>query len=94
MRRTLSLGVVPVASPADEPERHVGLHRSSDAVAAPVPIEPAVGVEGWTVALACSRRMVERLRASGRLPAPDFFVGRLPRWRADTVRAWIERGGR
>jgi hypothetical protein len=44
--------------------------------------------------LVCDRRTVERLRAAGRLPRPDLHVGRLPRWRLETISAWIERGGR
>jgi predicted DNA-binding transcriptional regulator AlpA len=50
--------------------------------------------------LNCSRRVVERMRAAGRLPKPDLFVGnRSPRWRPETIRRWIDeqaqgRGGR
>jgi len=41
--------------------------------------------------LHCSRRHVERLLASERLPTP-VRVGRLVRWRADEVREWIAAG--
>ena len=52
-------------------------------------VEPALGLEDWPVVLGCSRREIEKMKSSGRLPAPDFHVGRLPRWHAATVRAWL-----
>jgi hypothetical protein len=54
-------------------------------------IEPALTLDDWPFILNCSRREVERLKSAGELPSPDFFVGRLPRWRAATVRAHLER---
>lgn len=58
-------------------------------------IEPMVGIEGWAAALSCDRRTIERMRAAGRLPRPDLVVGnRMPRWKAATLRAWIEGGGK
>jgi predicted DNA-binding transcriptional regulator AlpA len=64
-------------------------------------IEPLVGIDEWAATLACSRREVERMRAAGKLPPPDLSIGRSPRWKAGTVRAWIDeqsrasgRGGR
>ena len=45
--------------------------------------------------LACDRRTIERMRASGRLPKPDLLIGRRsPRWRVSTIQAWIDRGGK
>lgn len=40
-----------------------------------------------------SRRGVERLRAAGRLPRPAIVIGRMPRWKAETIRRWIDGGG-
>ncbi len=40
------------------------------------------------VQLRCSRRHLERLLASHRIPAP-VRIGRLVRWRADEIVAWI-----
>jgi excisionase family DNA binding protein len=40
-----------------------------------------------------SRRGVERLKSSGKLPRPALTIGRLPRWRPEVIREWIERGG-
>jgi predicted DNA-binding transcriptional regulator AlpA len=38
---------------------------------------------------------LDRLRAGGRLPRPDLTLGRRsPRWRSETIRAYLERGGR
>jgi hypothetical protein len=44
-------------------------------------------------ALGVSRRVLERERAAGRLPRPDKVIGRMPLYRPETIRAWIERGG-
>jgi predicted DNA-binding transcriptional regulator AlpA len=45
-------------------------------------------------ALGVSRRAIERERSSGRFPKPDLVMGRMPLWRPDTIRDWLERGGR
>ena len=44
--------------------------------------------------LGVSRRSIERERSAGRLPKPDLTIGRMPLWRVDTIRNWIERGCR
>ena len=44
--------------------------------------------------LNCSRRVVERMRSAGRLPAPDLHIGKMPRWRPETIREWLEGGDR
>ncbi len=41
-----------------------------------------------------SRRTIEHLRAAGKLPRPDLHIGKMPRWKAETIRRWIEEGGR
>lgn len=55
-------------------------------------IEPMLSMEDLAQVLNCSRRGLERLRAAGRVPKPDFQFGRCPRWRPETIRAWIEKG--
>jgi hypothetical protein len=35
-------------------------------------------------------RTFDRLRSSGAFPAPDLFINRMPRWKAATVRDWID----
>jgi predicted DNA-binding transcriptional regulator AlpA len=57
-------------------------------------IEPLLSIGDLCCILACDRRTVERMRSAGRLPRPDLHVGRMPRWRAATIRAWIEGGDR
>ena len=36
--------------------------------------------------LNCSRRLVVRMRAAGKVPKPDMKVGKMPRWRVETIR--------
>jgi hypothetical protein len=43
--------------------------------------------------LGLSLRSLEMMRSSGRLPAPDVVFGRLPRWRVETIKAWLDAGG-
>jgi len=31
---------------------------------------------------------------AGKVPKPDIKIGKMPRWKAATIRAWIERGGK
>jgi hypothetical protein len=57
------------------------------------PIERALTINDWIEALNASRSSVERMRASGNLPKPDFYVGKCPRWKRATVLRWIDSGG-
>jgi len=60
-------------------------------LAASVPIlEPLLGVDDIAATLVVCRRKVERMRAAGVLPKPDLRVGKLLRWKAETIREWIE----
>ena len=45
-------------------------------------------------ALRISRRAIERERAAGRFPRPDLVIGKMPLWRVETVRSYLERGNR
>jgi predicted DNA-binding transcriptional regulator AlpA len=57
-------------------------------------LEPLLRMADLARVLNCSRRGVEQMRSAGRLPRPDLHVGnRSPRWRPQTIRDWIERGG-
>ncbi len=60
----------------------------------PAGFEPMLGIDDLAAILRCSRRLVERMCSAGRVPKPDFHAGRCPRWRAETIRRWIEAGGR
>jgi predicted DNA-binding transcriptional regulator AlpA len=55
--------------------------------------ENALTLDGIAEMLACSRRQVERWKSAGKLPKPDFTVGRLPRWWPSTIRRWLAGGG-
>jgi hypothetical protein len=43
--------------------------------------------------LGVSRRAIERERATGRFPAPDVQIGKMPLWRRETLVGWIAQGG-
>ena len=60
----------------------------------PPGLDPLLSIDDLTCVLSVSRRAVERLRSAGKLPRPDLHVGKLPRWRSATIKAWIERGGK
>jgi hypothetical protein len=66
-------------------------HASQPTLAAA--IEPLLSPSDIARTLRCTRRCLEQLRAAGRFPSPDVKVGRLPRWRPETVREWIAGGG-
>src|SRR5271166_1953253 len=75
----------PVADPgpirlADQPEARDAGHI----------IEPMLSIDDLTALLSCSRRLVERMRSAGKVPKPDIKIGKMPRWKAATIRAWIE----
>ena len=44
--------------------------------------------------LGISRRTLERERSAGRFPKADVRIGKMPLWRPETIREWIEGGGR
>jgi len=53
-------------------------------------IEPMLVFDDLPRVLSCSRRTVERLRASGKFPKPDLLIGtgsrKSPRWKPETIR--------
>ena len=60
-----------------------------------VAIKPLIRISDLERWLACDRRTIERMRASGKLPKPDLLIARhSPRWRVSTIQAWIDRGGK
>lgn len=50
--------------------------------------------EDLAEAIGVSRRFLERELSAGRLPKPDLRLGKVPLWRVETIRNWLERGGR
>ncbi len=75
---------------ADNPFRTVD---PNTAPTLPASVERLITADDWPQILSVSPTTVERLCAK-RLPEPDLFLFSLPRWRASTVRAWIEGGGK
>ena len=59
-----------------------------------LPIEPLLSNSDLARVLNLAQRTIDRLKTSGKLPRPDLHIGKMPRWRPATIRAWIERGGR
>jgi hypothetical protein len=62
-------------------------------------LDAAVELLTWRMdhvarALGISRRVLEHERAAGRFPPPDLQIGRMPMWMPQTIRTWVERGGR
>lgn len=55
-------------------------------------IEPLWSIDDVAAYLSCSRRLIERERSAGRFPKPHLHVGRMPRWQAETIRAWTPKG--
>jgi predicted DNA-binding transcriptional regulator AlpA len=45
-------------------------------------------------ALGVGRRTIEKYRAAGKFPRPDRHIGKCPVWSPETIRKWIEEGGR
>jgi hypothetical protein len=66
----------------------------SGAPAPPLPIEPGLSIDDLAHVLNGSRSTVERMKAAGMLPPPDYFLGTgprpSPRWRPVTIRAWLD----
>jgi predicted DNA-binding transcriptional regulator AlpA len=54
----------------------------------------ALRIDEVAAALGVSRRAIERERAAGRFPRPDLTIGRMPLWRPETMREFLEGGGR
>src|SRR5271165_1011826 len=46
--------------------------------------------KGFARFLGLSVRSLDRINAEGRLPAPDFVLGRSARWSPWTVRKWLQ----
>lgn len=54
-----------------------------------VPLEPLLSLNDLAGVLNANRRTLERMRSSGRLPRPDMHVGKMMRWKPETIREWI-----
>jgi hypothetical protein len=58
-------------------------------------IEPmALRPEDLEAAIGVDNRTIQRWRSAGKFPKPDIRHGHTLLWRVETVRAWLESGGR
>jgi hypothetical protein len=58
-------------------------------------IEPlALRPQDLAAAIGVDERTIQRWRSSGRFPPPDIKHSRTLLWRVETIRQWLERGGR
>ena len=62
---------------------------SMQTTAAPID-RMALRLDEVAATLGMSRRTVERLRSGGRFPKPDVKAGRMPLWKPETIKAWID----
>ena len=53
-------------------------------------LEPLATLDDLAASLSVSRSSIERMKSAGKLPRPDLHIGRMPRWRPETVRRWID----
>ena len=56
-------------------------------------IEPLMSIKDVANILNAGRRTIERLIASGEFPRADLYIGKLPRWKRETVTTWINNQG-
>lgn len=54
----------------------------------------ALRLDEVAAALGVSRSAIERERRAGRFPRHDLTIGRMPLWSPETIRRWIDEGGR
>jgi hypothetical protein len=57
-------------------------------------VEPLLDRSDLGNVLKCSLVTLDRLKSAGKLPKPDLILGRSPRWRAESIRAFLAKGGR
>lgn len=62
--------------------------------AAPLPDRLALRQAEIARSLGISRRTLERERSAGRFPKPDLTIGKAPLWKPETIRRWIDSGGK
>src|SRR5208282_4105664 len=68
-------GPGPIDPPAD-PRPEAGPQEGSPrGRTLPASIEPMLHIDDLAALLSCSRRLIERMRAAGKIPCPDIMVG-------------------
>jgi predicted DNA-binding transcriptional regulator AlpA len=63
--------------------------KPSSAVAIPPGVAVALERRQIAAALGVTTKTLGQMVSSGEYPGPDFHIGRLPRWRAETHNAWM-----
>jgi predicted DNA-binding transcriptional regulator AlpA len=58
------------------------------------PVRLAYRLAELATSLGISRRTLERERSAGRFPRPDLTIGKAPLWKPETIRRWIDSGGK
>jgi predicted DNA-binding transcriptional regulator AlpA len=58
------------------------------------PLAALLTAEDFRRILSIGRRTFQTWRAAGRLPAPDLEIGKVLRWRPETVEAWLAEAAR
>jgi predicted DNA-binding transcriptional regulator AlpA len=53
--------------------------------------ERMISINALANFLDVNRRTVERMRSAGKLPKPDVHAGKMPRWKPETIRRWIDK---
>jgi hypothetical protein len=85
----------PATTPAPgEPPPDVPTDATVRPPAVPILERLTWGLNDLAALTGLSRRSLERARSGGRLPPPDLRVGKRVLWRRETIRRWIEGGGR
>ncbi len=82
-------GRLRLADAVDPPDTRPGAKRGPTL---PAGLEPMLSIDDLATLLSCSRRLVERMRAAGKIPLPDMYIGKMPRWRPERIRRWVEEG--
>jgi predicted DNA-binding transcriptional regulator AlpA len=83
-----------------QPEADVDPAAGTIAPSVPIDASPtpparfALRLDEVAAGLGVSRRALERERSAGRFPQPDRHIGRCPLWSPETIRRWVEGGGR
>jgi predicted DNA-binding transcriptional regulator AlpA len=50
----------------------------------------ALRIDEVAASMGVSRRAIERERAKGNFPKQDLVIGKMPLWRPETIRAWLD----
>jgi predicted DNA-binding transcriptional regulator AlpA len=83
-----------LATPGDAMDRVFKQTNPSALPAIATSLSPLVTKADLESILKVDKRTIDRMRSAGQLPKPDLMISRFPRWRVETIRAWIENGGR